>query len=70
MKQTLYDGRSKEYWRARLDERRVTSFAGTVAFFQREGLPKARAIIAARKARPDLYNEFHGRLNQRAIQTL
>ena len=52
-----FKGKGVHYWRARTE--RLTSFSDVVSWFQREhGLGKGRAIIAARRSRPEAYNEW------------
>jgi hypothetical protein len=62
-------GKGAQYWAARIEDRKVKTFDGAVRYFQREqGLSRADAINAARKTRPDLYNQFHAHAHHQGVQ--
>ncbi len=62
MENFTFKGKGVHYWRAQTE--RLTSFSDVVSWFQRQhGLSKARAIIAARRSRPEAYNEWRAKQN-------
>src|SRR5262249_33239124 len=64
-----FQNKGAQYWAARIEERGIRTFDDAVRYFQREhGLSRANAIVAARKSRPDLYNQFHAHAHRRAVQ--
>lgn len=57
------------FFRARIEDRGIRTFEAAIRYFQREhGLSRANAIVAARKTRPDLYNQFHAHAHHRTEQ--
>ena len=68
MENLVFDGKSVQYWRQQIDERRAGSFNDVVGFFQRElGLSQARAKIAAIKVAPEKYNLFMAKVHRQTL---
>ena len=64
----MFEGKSVQFWRRQIEQRRTGSFNDVVAFFQRElGLSQARAKIAAIKVAPEKYNHFMAKVNRQTL---
>jgi hypothetical protein len=68
MENLMFQGKSIQYWRHQIEQRRAGGFNDVVRLFQREqGLSKARAMIAARTVAPEKYNEFMRRAHRQTL---
>ncbi len=69
MADTMILGKSIQYFQAKMkDHGGIKTFLQAKQWFREQGLSGAWAERAARKAMPDLYNQFMAGQNPRAIQ--